>query len=173
MKHLLLVAMVIFVWPTSALGQKLQGRLAIGDEIFAVTGELVTEGTGNVRLSLDLSRTGKGSDHSLLVLVTARGGTATVDGYSFSLSAQVAASWRDQVRRGLAGSLPKGDFDCREEAKGGQVCDSKGLVSLGPGLPGRVRFSYNRGRLTGIRFFSLAEWNNRFQAYASLSLDIR
>ena len=169
----LLLMIVALICPTLAFGQKLKGRLAIGDELFAVTGEVITNPGGTLRLSLDLSRTGKGSDHTLLVLVTPKGGQATVDGYSFPVSAQVVADWHSQLRRGASADVSQDQFLCRTEAGGGRTCDSKGLVTIGPGLPGRLRLSYNRGRLIGLRFFSLAEWNNRFQAYASLSLDIQ
>lgn len=173
MKPALCVAMVVLVWPTPAFAQKLQGRLAIGADVFAVTGQVATEPTGTVRLSLDLSRTGKAPDHSLVVLMTPKGGQATVDGYSFPLPAQVVTGWSAQVRHGLAPDISQGEFVCRAEAGGGRTCDSRGLVMLGRGLPGRLRLSYNGDRLIGVRFFSLAEWNNRFQDYVSLSLDIR
>lgn len=165
---ILLVSLAPMVGPNETL----KGRLAIGEDVYAVSGDLWTDGEKAVHFSLDLSRTGQAPDHSLTAVLSQHENRVFVDGNPYLLPPSTAAAWLRQLRKGFQPDVPSAEFNCRLDGNQ-KTCDSRTIIPIDDSLSGRLRLIYDKERLIGIRFFSLAEWNNPFLAYLSLSVDIK
>jgi len=162
----------ILIFALAALPQgsevrQIVGKLVIGAVTYTLNGTVVDEAHDTRRVSLSLSR-GDTQEHTLVLVLRASASSVVLDGVTTAVPDPLAAQWRAQVM-GVA-DLER--FDCTEKREE-RICDSRTPVALSEGLSGRLRLSYNRQRLTGIRFYSLAEFNNPWFQNVALILDFR
>lgn len=167
----LVLAALLLLDSASPAPETWLGRLTIGNAVYAVAAENATTADGTVRFSLRLSQ---GNDARTVAAVLSReGGEAVVNGGpSRPLAPEIAASWRRQLAGGYHLEVSPAEYNCRT-TNTQKVCDSRNLVAIDDSLSGRLRLIYNGDRLSGIRFFSLAEWTNPFLEYVTLNLDLQ
>mgnify|MGYP007062856735 CR=1 FL=1 len=152
---------------SQATPKQITGRLVVGPEVWVVSGSVSGSRTGIDLLALSLSNS-SGSRR----LVVRRSGSeywSEIDGAESVLDSAIVRGWASDLYSAPGTAL--GILDCSEQPP--MVCESRGVTSVGPGLHGRVRLTYNRGMLARLTFFGLEEWGNPFDAYISLDLEIR
>lgn len=168
-----LLIVVSFVSQPAPASHAWEGRLAIGDNVYAVVGESRATADGVVHFSLRISSGDRSALHTVSASLSHAGGHVVINGVRSQLPARIAASWHRQLRLGLEYPLASSaEYTCRGPATE-RVCDSDTLVKIDDSLSGRVRMIYNHRHAREIRFFSLAEWTNPFGQYVSLSLNIQ
>lgn len=168
---LLVLAMTGFQ-ADGAASEKWTGRLTIGADTYAVTGDSRHDASGAAVFSLQISDSGGRSIRSITGVLRASGGQIVVDGKQWPVWGSISEALRQQLRSGIGTALSSAGYICQAQGKQ-RVCDSRTLVAISDSLSGRVRLVYNGQYIRSIRFFSLAEWTNPFGQYVSLSLDIR
>jgi hypothetical protein len=166
MKPVLALVLVTAV-SSAANVRTIAGQLAIGTMVYTASGTL-SEDADTIGVSMTLT----GSDdreHTITVLL-GKDASASLNGVPITVPAATASRWRGQLRGGL--EVPPDRFECAFKGIE-RVCNSRELFELTEGLAGRLRLTYNGSRLVGLRFYSLAEFNNVFFQNVSLTLDFR
>jgi hypothetical protein len=180
---------VCAVTPGVTCADDLSGRLVVGSAVYSVAGKISTGPGEELRIAFVLT---SGDSHGREVDVVLQGeaGFVFVDGGTPTrVSKDIANAWRTQLKSGFTSDLAS--YSRRDQGNL-QVYDSVGVVPFAPGVPSRVRLTFtrsdptaakagqkprllvNRGyRISEIRVFSLAEWNNVFMEYVSLSLEFK
>jgi hypothetical protein len=166
--NVLLLALTLAATVVAADRREIVGTLTIGADTYTVAGTIAEDGAKETKLSLILSHGGK-TEHRIEVVL---GGvsSAILDGVAVPIPSALAAEWRDQLK---ASKTPDtSQFVCTRD-RNELNCDTRTVSEFAQGLFGRLRMSYNNGRVVRLRFFSLAEFNNPVFQNISLALDFK